>query len=557
VSPADREIPVFQPHIGLDTVKAVTDALHVGWLGMGATTKLFEERLEAYIGGGRRVVATNTGTSALHIALLVAGIGRGDEVITPSFNYVSDHQAITATGAEPVMCDIREDDLGPDPASVEALIGPKTRAILPLHFAGVPCHIDEIYQIARARGLRVIEDATHAFGSIHHGHKIGSRGDLACFSFDPVKVITSIDGGAVVCNGAEEVDQLHYLRFLGVDKDTIERYKNKRAWEYDVVSPGFRYHLTNINASIGVSQLERADEFIASRQRSCRLYNELLAGIPELITPRTDFDGVAPFLYVVRVPADRRADLIEHLREAGVATGIHFMGAHTFAFYRNCRRGDLSVTDRVAGEVLTLPLHSHMPPVLVERVATAIRRFFVRGPMHPMLYLAPAQRGGDDAAALLSWRADPKTQAMFFRPQFSRSDYERTYFEPDAPPAVCIRDDEQRRIAMLRFRRYEQFKPQLPEPYQGTAAYDISVIVSPEARGRHLAHACIRLATDHAIRWGARLLVAEIRPENTASRRAFERAGYEFLDEVEKRIPEAPQPFRVVRLIHSSSGVRV
>jgi RimJ/RimL family protein N-acetyltransferase len=197
-----------------------------------------------------------------------------------------------------------------------------------------------------------------------------------------------------------------------------------------------------------------------------------------------------------------------------------------------------------------------MAPGLVERIATAIRRFFARGPIYPMLYLAPAQRDGDDAAALLKWRSDPGSRDMFFRPEFTRADYERTYFEPDAPPAVCIRDGDQRRIAMIRFRRYAQFTPPLPQPHAGPGAYDISVIVAPEARGQHLSHACIRLATDHAIRWGARVLVAEIRPANAPSRRMCERAGYTFLDEVEKRIPEAPEPFRVVRLIYAAHGAR-
>src|SRR5438132_1365221 len=214
-------IPVFKPHIGVDTLKYLTDALDVGWLGMGATTKEFEERIAEFLGlKGRHVVATNTGTSAFHIALRAAGIGPGDEVITPSFNYVADHQAIRMSGANVVMCDIRDDNLGIDVKKAEALVTPRTKAIDPLHFAGIPCDMDGVYKLADKHGLRVLEDASHAFGTEVGGRKIGSFGDITWFSFDPVKVVTSIDGGCVVVSSSEEVEHLRRLRLLGVDKDT-------------------------------------------------------------------------------------------------------------------------------------------------------------------------------------------------------------------------------------------------------------------------------------------------------------------------------------------------
>ncbi|RKZ85133.1 MAG: hypothetical protein DRR19_16755 [Candidatus Parabeggiatoa sp. nov. 1] len=223
-----EKIPVFAPHIHIDTLKHLTDALNIGWLGMGAITKEFEERIATFLGlDNRYVVATNTGTSALHLALRVAGIGPGDEVITPSFNYVADHQAIRMTGANVVMCDIRDDNLGIDCEKAELLITEKTKVIIPLHFAGIPCDQTGVYQLAEKYGLRVIEDAMHAFGTTINKRKMGSYGDITCFSFDPVKIITSIDGGCVVVNSLEEVQRLHRMRLLGVDKDTTERYKNQ------------------------------------------------------------------------------------------------------------------------------------------------------------------------------------------------------------------------------------------------------------------------------------------------------------------------------------------
>ncbi len=372
-----EEIPVFAPHIGVDTLKHLTDALEVGWLGMGALTREFEERIAERLGlNGRYVVATNTGTAALHIALLAAGVGPGDEVIATSFNYVADHQAIRATGAEVVMCDIREDNLGIDCEKAQALITPRTRAIMPLHFAGIPCDHAGVYRLARRHNLRVIEDATHAFGTAVADKPIGSFGDIACFSFDPVKIITSIDGGAVVTGSEKELERLRHLRLLGVDKDTMLRYANSRAWDYDVVCLGFRYHLTNIMASVGISQLKRLDEFIESRRRVCRAYNAAFSRLEGVIVPATDFSNVSSFIYSLRVLGGRRDALIEHLKKRGVGAGIHFIPVHRHSFYRDARCGDLSVTERVCSEVVTLPLHSNMKPDWTERVIEAVTSFF-------------------------------------------------------------------------------------------------------------------------------------------------------------------------------------
>lgn len=370
-------IPVFQPHIAEDTHAHVKDALDVGWLGMGATTADLEERIAAYLDlDGRFVVATNTGTAALHLALLAAGVGPGDEVITTSFNYVADHQAILMCGADVVMCDIDDGDLGMDPAKAAQLITPRTRALLPLHFAGIPCRQKELYDLAESRSLRVVEDGTHAFGTKIGNKPIGSYGDLCCFSFDPVKIITSLDGGCIVANSESERLALQRFRLLGVDRDTIERYKNRRAWEYDVVSDGFRYHLNNISASVGVSQIKRVDEFIDSRQSTCRKYSAAFADIDGLRVPNSDFVDVSPFIYALRVVDGRRMELIEHLQSRKIDTGIHFIPVHKHDHFKDSRCGDLSVTERVVNEVLTIPLHSNMRAEHVERVIDGIVEFF-------------------------------------------------------------------------------------------------------------------------------------------------------------------------------------
>jgi dTDP-4-amino-4,6-dideoxygalactose transaminase len=188
--------------------------------------------------------------------------------------------------------------------------------------------------------------------------------------------VTSIDGGCVVVNSSEELQRLQRMRLLGVDKDTTERYKNRRAWEYDVLSEGYRYHLTNILASIGVSQIKRASEFIASRQRVCQAYSNAFRGISGLKVPHTDFKGVSPFIYSLRVLNGKRDALIAHLDQRAIDSGIHFIPVHEHTYFKSCRRGDLSVTDRVVKEVLTLPLHSNMHQEDVERVIEGITSFY-------------------------------------------------------------------------------------------------------------------------------------------------------------------------------------
>ncbi len=372
---ASETIPVFVPHLGIDTLKAVTDAFDVGWIGMGATTQEFENALQRTLQTDRHVVATMTGSAALHLGLLLAGIGEDDEVILPSFNFIADVQAILWCGATPVFCDIDERTLGLDPLRVVDLITPRTKAIMPLHFSGFAVDLDAIYQIAADHHLRVIEDATHALGSSYRGRLIGSFGDITCFSFDPVKIITSLDGGAVVCRTDEDINFLHRLRLLGIDKDTTERYRNRRAWDYDVTDIGYRAHMTNINAAIGLSQLRRLNEFISNRRRVCEIYNNAFSGLDWLITPDVDFSEVGPFIYTVRICHNRRTAFIDHLLQHGISTGIHFLPCHQKTLCRTMRRGPLPVTEQVGSEIVTLPLWSHMPHETVERVTAAVLSF--------------------------------------------------------------------------------------------------------------------------------------------------------------------------------------
>lgn len=278
-------------------------------------------------------------------------------------------------GAEPVMADIVEPNLGMNPDSADRLVGSRTRALLPLHFAGHPADLDGIYAVANEHGLRVVEDACHAFGTRVSGRAIGSFGDIACFSFDPVKVVTSLDGGCVVVSTAEEEEQLRLYRFLGVDKETHLRYRNARAWEYDVVSEGFRYHLNSVSAAVGLSQMARVDEFLESRQRVCGSYSEAFAELPWCLPVADKFDSVSPFIYSLRVLDGLRSSFIAHMDARQVATGIHFIPVHRHSHFASCKADALPVTGRICEEVVTLPLHSLMPVQMVDRVIDAVTSF--------------------------------------------------------------------------------------------------------------------------------------------------------------------------------------
>lgn len=375
----EATVPVFRPYLGPEIQGAAAGALDAGFLGLGSRTREFEFGIERLLGADdRHVVATSSCTEALQLSAVLAGIGPGDEVICPSFTYVAGHQAMTATGADVVFCDVEPDTLGLDVEQAGALIGPRTKAIMVMHYAGVPCRDTEAaYALAREHGLRVIEDAAHAFGSATAAGPIGAAGDLTCFSFGPVKLITTLEGGAVVTSNDADVQVLHELRLIGVNSDTEARYRDTRTWHYDVVRQGYRSHLGSVPAAIGSAQLPLVKEFVDNRQRYCRRYDDAFADIPDLTGLATDWSDVGPFIYATRCRDEQtREALMAHLRSQGVASGIHFLGAHTFSFYSSARRGALPVTEAVSEQILTLPLHSYMADATVNRVIDAVRSFF-------------------------------------------------------------------------------------------------------------------------------------------------------------------------------------
>jgi dTDP-4-amino-4,6-dideoxygalactose transaminase len=374
---ANDNIPVFKPLLEQEEIDASREALENGWLGMGSYVGEFERQLATFLGAeDRHVVAVSTGHAALHLALMSMGLGPGDEVITPSFNNAADFQAILAVGAAPVFCDIDDRSLCIDLDRAAELVSPRTKAIVAMDYDCILCDHRGVAEFASRHGLRVLHDAAHSFGSTYDGKKIGSFSDIAMFSFDPVKTITCIDGGALVVRTEEEVARLHEMRLIGMSQPAQIMYTDSRAWTYDLARLGFRYHLSNVHAAIGLAQLAKIERIMATRRDACLYYNRWLGEVRGVATPKTDFAGITPFLYYIRVNADRRDDLRAFLAQRGVDTGIHWQPGHWFSLLKDCRRGDLSVTERVGHEILSLPLHSSMATETLDRVIGAIQDFF-------------------------------------------------------------------------------------------------------------------------------------------------------------------------------------
>jgi perosamine synthetase len=366
-------IPVQRPSLGHEELEAVGKVFESRWLGMGSTVKAFEDALATAV-GARHVLAVNTGTSALHLALAALELQPGDEVLVPSLTFVATIQAIIACQLRPVFCDVERDTLNLDVQDAARRVTVRTRVVLPVHYAGLPCDMDAVLELARARGLVVVEDAAHAFGSTYRGRPIGVIGHVTCFSFDPIKNITCGEGGAVATDDAVLAKRVEHRRMLGISNDTWSRYRGERNWFYEVISPGYRYHLSNINAAIGLVQLGKAPAFRTRKVDLVRRYDEALRGVPGLELLRHDYDSTFPFCYVVKVPAHRREAMIKFLKERGVGSGVHYIPNHMQPLFLRFAT-PLPVTDEVFPCILTLPLFFEMTDEEQATVVRAVREF--------------------------------------------------------------------------------------------------------------------------------------------------------------------------------------
>jgi len=379
-SSAEPFLPFALPEIGEEEIEEVVATLRSGWLTGGPRVQRFEEGFRR-ITGAQHAVALSSCTAGLHLALLASGIGPGDEVITTPFTFCATVNVIIHAGATPILADIRDDDHNIDVEQVARKITPRTKALMPMHYGGQPCHMDELLALAREHKLRVIEDAAHALGAQDRGRPIGALSDAAVFSFYPIKPITTGQGGMLTTNDQALAGQVRILSLHGLSKNAWNRYAEGGSAEYQVLAPGFNYSMTDIQAAIGVHQLEKLERFQARRTHLAAVYDRLLAGVPEVRRPWTR-EGVvhAWHLYPIRLELERlrcsRNEFIDELRKRGIGTSLHFIPVHLHPYYREAfgfKPGDFPVAEQVYAGLISLPLYPRMQDSDVERVVTAIR----------------------------------------------------------------------------------------------------------------------------------------------------------------------------------------
>ena len=380
----DKFLPFALPDIGEEEIAEVVDSMRSGWLTTGPKTKAFEHDFADYIGGGVEAMAVSSATAGLHLALEACGIRAGDEVITSVYTFTSTAEVIRYLGADPVFADIDERTLNISPESIEKAITPKTKAIMPVHVGGLPCDMDAILAIAKKHGLKVVEDAAHAFPVRYKGRMIGALdSDAAVYSFYATKTITTGEGGMVVTKNKDMVKRIKTMRLHGIDRDAYDRYTSEKpAWYYEIVAPGYKYNMSDIMASMGIHQLKKAERMKARRREIAMHYTEALQRLPLTLPylPAEDEDN-AWHLYPVHIRKDApimRDEFIKQMSfSAKIGCSVHFIPLHLQPYYRD--KYGLTpqmfpcATEAFESEV-SLPIYPKMTDEDVEYVIEQIRR---------------------------------------------------------------------------------------------------------------------------------------------------------------------------------------
>ncbi len=378
-------LPYNLPDISNAEVDAVVDTLRSGWLAPGPRVKAFEADFAAFT-GAKHAIAVDSATAGMHLALVAAGIGPGDEVITTPTTFAATVNVIVHAGATPVLADIRLDDYCIDPEAIERAITPRTKAIMPVHHGGSACRMAEILEIARRHNLRVVEDAAHGLGTYIDGRSVGTFGDATVFSFYPTKNVTSGRGGMLTTDDEALAERARLLALHGMSNDAWDRYTERGSWAYRVLAPGFNYTMSDFQAALGHAQFLRLDEFQRQRTMLARLYHERLSSLAELVLPiEREGSTHAWHLYVVRLRPEMRTisrdEFIVAMKERGIGTSVHFIPIHHHPYYRETfgwAPGDFPVADRAFESMVSLPLYTRMTEREVDRVASAVAEI-VRG----------------------------------------------------------------------------------------------------------------------------------------------------------------------------------
>lgn len=365
------KIPFHKTHTTEEEINAVTEAIKSGWLTMGPKCVEFENKFKTYI-KSNEAVSMNSATAALHLALKAIGLQRGDEVIIPTNTFVATAEVITYFDAIPVLCDIEENTHNIDVSKIKTLITNKTKAIIPVHFAGQPCDMDEIYLLANKYNLKIIEDAAHAIPSSYKGTKIGNlQGtDVTCFSFYATKTLSMGEGGMATTNNATYAKNMKINRLHGISKDAWNRYTTTGAWRYDIVDNGNKYNTTDINASLGIVQLKKQELLRKKRSVIAKAYNKAFEKCNNIILPYIKNDRKTSWhLYVIKV--NNRNEIIEKLKERHIGTSVHFIPIHKHTYYKNkyaYKEENYPVANAVFEKSLSLPIYPDMTEQEVQYV---------------------------------------------------------------------------------------------------------------------------------------------------------------------------------------------
>jgi dTDP-4-amino-4,6-dideoxygalactose transaminase len=385
VLPREPTLPFSRPDIGEEEIAEVVDCLRSGWITSGPRVARLEAEFAAAV-GAKHALAFSSGTGALHATLLALELQPGDEVVVPALTWPSTANMVVACGAVPVFADIDPSSWNLDPAALAAALGPRTRLVIPVHFAGLPCDLDALRDVLAAAGrsdVGIVEDAAHAAGAAYKGRPIGAtaaNGTLAaCFSFHPIKNMTTAEGGMVTTDDDELAGAVKLWRFHGVQRDAWQAYSGaaKAPATYDVVLPGFKYNLSDLHAAIGLHQLRKLPRFNLRRAEIAAIYRRDLAALPGLQIPgRVQYDCVHPWhLFTVLPP--RRASFMERMRGLGIGTGLHFEAVHLHDYYRRrfgWQEGSLPVAEEVCSRIVSLPLFPAMTDEDAGDVVEAVRQ---------------------------------------------------------------------------------------------------------------------------------------------------------------------------------------
>jgi len=360
-------IPFHRPDITQNEIGSVIETMQSGWLTMGPKTIEFENVFRAYI-DSQFAISVNSATAALHLALNAVGVGNGDEVIIPTNTFIATAEAVVYSGAKPILCDVEENYHNLDINLIEQLITPRTKAIIPVHFGGNPCDMDEIKKIANHFNLKIIEDAAHALPSSYKNKKIGTLSDAVCFSFYATKTLTTGEGGMVTTNNSKIAEKIKIQRLHGISGDAWKRYGQNNDWYYEVVDLGYKYNTTDIQASIGIIQLEKLEWMRDERKKIAEKYKNAFAGKLNFINENNQ-NKSSWHLFVIKI--GNRDELHQKLKEKGISTSVHFIPIHKHPYYKkrfSFGDEDYPVANFVFEQSLSLPIYPGLTENEVEYI---------------------------------------------------------------------------------------------------------------------------------------------------------------------------------------------